>query len=107
MPNVQLRRDPHTFHWRSKPEDFASSWEFTCEDFRHRIEPESFLLTVIALGRGVTSPSLRVRVTAANLPEPYTAFIPVRITTREESIEKAILGVLDGTSKIADRIRAK
>jgi hypothetical protein len=107
MPHVEGRRDPHTFYRRSRSEDFSDSREFTCEDFRHRIEPEVFLVTIVAPGRGVTSPSLRVRVTAANLPEPYAVFIPVRLTTRQESIEKAVLERGPRTFKFSDRIQAK
>lgn len=84
-------RDPHGFYWREKPQDSVSECSLSCEDFRHRVESEKFQIVVqVPSDRESIDGALRVRVTAANLPDPVTVTFPIRARTVEGNIESEI-----------------
>jgi hypothetical protein len=81
-PLRQPERDPLAFYWKgTRPARHVSDWTLTCEEFRHKADPERFGL-VLFLPRKVTTPKAAVscRVTARNVPEPRSVTVPVIVT---------------------------
>jgi hypothetical protein len=92
IPNVfREKRDPHDFYWKEKPIVPAEKWEFTCDDFRHLVEPKSLgVVVMVPRSHVATKGALHIRVTAANLPKPFKLVLPVRIDTVQANIEAII-----------------
>ena len=67
------------------------TWIFECEEFRHKVDDESFLVNIfVPPGKNLVKGALQCRVTAKNLPLPYLYTLPITISfDKKESIEIA------------------
>lgn len=78
-------KDRYAFYWKDGSEiEFTTEWAFTCEEFRHKADPEYFNAVVyVPQSANLTDGALTCRVTASNLPEPAITTLPVRIFQAE------------------------
>ena len=78
--------DKNAFYWKNgKPGRPVRSWIFECEEFRHKLETESFDLTVLIppKGKDIVKSTVKCSVSAKNLPEPINFYISLDITYLE------------------------
>ena len=87
---TELQHDRYAFYWKdSRPSTYTDHRTFTCDEFRHQVEPESFSLPLfVPPTETIENCSLEVRVTAANLPEPFKVHFPIKITYSQGDIFK-------------------
>ncbi|PZP21417.1 PIN domain-containing protein [Pseudomonas kuykendallii] len=84
-PVFPTPREPDAFYWKtgSRPEYPRPGTELTCEQWRHRAEPESFEFEIIsALDRDDCIGALHVEIHASNLTDPIKKAIPIRVSVR-------------------------
>ena len=89
-PTADERRDPNSFYYRrSIDEEPVELIEFTCEQWRHRTSAEFFEGRVFPqLRTGQVRGSLTIEIHAANLRDPATFEIPVRLNnSRQKSFD--------------------
>ncbi|MFQ5962657.1 MAG: PIN domain-containing protein [Candidatus Scalinduaceae bacterium] len=92
IPLIPKERDRNAFYWKNgKPRTPVRSWIFECEEFRHKIETESFDLTVLIplSEKDILRGTVECSVSAKNLPKPINFYINLDITyvegeTRDE-----------------------
>lgn len=94
LPNLNSppERDRHAFYWKpNRPSSYMETWIFECEEFRHKVDDESFLVNIfVPPGKNLVKGALQCRVTAKNLPLPYLYTLPITISfDKKESIEIA------------------
>lgn len=82
-----VRRDRNKFYWKPrKPSLPKELWEFECEEFIHKDEPEAFSLELLVMPKKRPSSGLLViTVLAKNLPAPACVKIPLKISYSEGS----------------------
>jgi hypothetical protein len=74
-------KDRYSFYWKSgEPSNLNDTWEFICDEFRHKIESEPFDVSVIPQDN-ITNieGAIICLVTARNLPDPVKKIVPVSI----------------------------
>jgi len=79
-------RDPNDFYWLRTPNRYAvSRWQLECQEFQHRMEPESFSIRITAdVSENLPKQgALRIELFARNLREPFRKNYPVQITVTE------------------------
>lgn len=69
------------FLWKNaRPKTAQSRWEFTCESFRHKTDPEVFELVISSLHSKPTGGAMVCRVAANNLIDNVELTIPIKLT---------------------------
>ncbi|MFH0860340.1 MAG: PIN domain-containing protein [Candidatus Altiarchaeota archaeon] len=70
--NSSSRRDRHGIYYKgSRPTDFVDSFECECDEFRHKIDPETFdLIVSIPTDEKIVEGVISCIITGTNLPEP-------------------------------------
>jgi len=93
-PAFPSPREPDAFYWKtgSRPAHPRPETELTCEQWRHRAEPESFEFEIISpLDRSDCVGALHVEIHASNLTDPIKKAIQIRVSVRIGSTwEKAV-----------------
>jgi hypothetical protein len=82
VPRIEIPapRERHAFYWQTTKK-WARFLACECEEFRHRVGPETFEITLFAPpGEAADECSLGCRITARNISEPVLLELPVRIT---------------------------
>jgi len=81
VPPLPPRRDRHAFYWKSpRLEIPCDTWSFECDEFRHRVMPETFdAVIIVPDDKNVTHGALKCSVSARNLPEPVLLTLPIRL----------------------------
>lgn len=76
------KHDPHKFYFDTRDRNERSTWQLSCERFRHQVQPYEFSLTACISGTAhpPTSGCLRVQLTAENLARPMQFTIPFRFS---------------------------
>ncbi|HRW77465.1 MAG TPA: hypothetical protein P5207_02245, partial [Candidatus Sabulitectum sp.] len=85
-------RDPNAFYWRDrKPTESTTNWEFTCDEYRHKGEPEMFTYMIQLDELGDTG-KLVVEITASgrNLPDPFCEVFAVPIQVDMRSVYEEV-----------------
>ena len=85
------KRDKNGIYWKNEePNSRTNSWIFECDEFRHRLDPESFKLPII-IPPEYNIPhngAIECQISAKNLPEPERYKLPVKIAIERKKIEK-------------------
>ncbi len=84
-PAFPTPREPDAFYWKtgSRPAHPRPGTELTCEQWRHRAEPESFEFEIVSpLDKDDCVGALHVEIHASNLTDPIKKAIPVRVSVR-------------------------
>jgi hypothetical protein len=77
-PNISLP-DRHKFYWRpDRPNRPVKSWRFESDEFRHKLDPEVFVVRIVP-NKGLTRGILTIRVSAANQAQPTKLELPIFI----------------------------
>jgi hypothetical protein len=102
IPPISKPRDRYTFYWRDTDvRDDVTRWQFECAEFPHHAEPKLFPLRLIA---DLEDPrarhgALKVKLSARNLREPFTAtFALQQDVTLGDTISR-IWTLMPGTSR--------
>lgn len=85
-------REPDVFYWEpAYPNLPTTTWKFSCVEFRHKLNPEPFVLPLIVPESGV-SRDLRVEITiyARQLPSPIRKTIRIVPHFVQEDISERI-----------------
>lgn len=94
--------DPQEFIWRTPAHqrNGTQRWEFACRTYQHRAPPEAFHLRVAAwvLGVGPLEGTLKVRVTARNLREPYEVSRSLRLVAQQRDGVARVRAALPGAA---------
>lgn len=99
------KRDPLCFYWRGKPnQETSGCWTFECSEFRHRTEPETFEVSVLApWSASIERGAVRFRASARNLPDPLEDVVEVRVETKEGDTETAARALVEKAVKQSAR----
>jgi hypothetical protein len=82
-PPIPKERDINAFYWKNgKPSMPVKSWSFECKEFRHKIGPESFELTVLIppFENAIEKGAVECSISARNLPKPLKVHIKLEIS---------------------------
>lgn len=90
-PSLPKPRDRNTFYWKDdKPTGTAKIWNFECQEFMHKANPERFDLNIFVPKDNISSGAIRCRVHAKNLPNPVVYTLPVNVEYKKrETIDIA------------------
>lgn len=84
-PAFPTPREPDAFYWKTgaRPAHPRPGTELTCEQWRHRADPESFEFEIISpLDSDNCVGALHVEIHASNLTDPIKKAIPIRVSVR-------------------------
>lgn len=92
-------RDRNAFYYKKgKGEGFTTVISFECEEFRHKLDPETFeFIVLIPPDVGLISGGVSCIITAKNLPSPVKQFYPVTVTSIEGNIHDVAVSLLPKT----------
>ena len=92
---VPQKRDKHTFYWREYPRTLTDKWSFECEEFRHKVEPETFQMRLQVPKDGMIEHFVvRCRVTGSNLPDPFGKTAEITIKWERKNAIEALTDIL-------------
>lgn len=98
-PFLTKQRDRNAFYWKNgKPGAPTKSWVFECEEFRHKVESESFDVIIIVplVENKIEKGAVECSITAKNLPKPIKFHIHVGVTYFEgntmDEAKKYVIG---------------
>lgn len=85
---LPIARDRNAFYYRPRVPSLPKTfWEFECEEFRHKNEPEEFFLELsVVTGKKSINGKLKCTVMAKNLPSPFVIEFPLIISCSEGNI---------------------
>jgi hypothetical protein len=100
-------RKPQDFYWEERPKQPSTAWSFTCEDFRHKANPEEFPAKILVVRDELPSGRVGVRVTlsARNMRAPFETTVPVRVLVSDGDTEAEALKLMP--SKYSSILRGK
>jgi len=90
------KHDKNAFYWKpNRPARPVTTWDFECDDFRHKIEPEVFKIRIGVpdVDRPVNA-ILECRVSARNLHDPVVDSLPVKVKYENQNSFTAAINIL-------------
>ncbi len=90
-PTLSSRRDRHAFYWKGgMPRKKGTSLVFECEEFRHKVEPESFTMHLYFPPDCGTEVSVICRVTGSNLISPCNKVSTLKLVYQDQKAVEAL-----------------
>lgn len=81
-PFIPKPHDRNAFYWKNgKSYTISKSWTFECDEFRHKVEPEVFDMTIVipSSNGNIEKCAIKCLVTAKNLPKPIKYVLKANI----------------------------
>lgn len=87
LQGIMRSRDDHAFYWRNSQDGPVRQLDLECASWRHRRDPEAFEFVIEGPDASPVSGAVIATVSAANVSEPLTVTLAVRIAFEEQSLE--------------------
>lgn len=90
-------RDRHAFYWYDTPaRSMVERWDFECEEFQHRMDPEIFKVRITGTfdGKPTRRGGIRIRLFARNMRSPFEAVFPIHFTVTEFDLTETLNALL-------------